>query len=176
LEAAPVVQAFAVVAVNNGNTGNDDWNNNPRRADIFRAGDMQFPTEHGILDYRTDGPGGVLAPSRVRVLATEASAVATTFSALVRPSGDLQGVSPFNAFTLELGADVRNANLPLRSATALVAFFDVQTRTATDPLAGVGVCAQPPASLPTPAAVCDPSQNSESAATSGVGCLPEGPQ
>lgn len=147
LEAAPVVQAFAVVAINNGSSGNDDWNNNVRRADIFRSAEMQFPTESGLRGYRTDGPGGVLTPTRVRVLATDHTSVATTFNALVRTAGgDLQGVSPFNSFTLDLGADVTNVNLPLKSATAMVVIFDAQTRTTSGPLAGIGVCAQPLAS------------------------------
>jgi hypothetical protein len=143
-EAAPVVQAFALVAVNSGSSSNDDWNNNPRRADIFRAGDMLFPTESGILGYRTDGAGAILAPSRVRVLATDATSVATIFNTHVRQGGgDLQGVSPFNSFTVDLGTDVTNA-APLSSATAIVAFFDVQTRTATGPLTSIGTCSQPP--------------------------------
>ncbi|MEO7731144.1 MAG: hypothetical protein ABIY55_09250, partial [Kofleriaceae bacterium] len=142
-EAAPVIQTFAVVTVNSGGSGNDNWNTNPRRADISRAADMLFPTENGILGFRTDGVTGVLAPSRVRVLASADSGVGATFDEFVRrPGSDLHGVSPFGSFTVDLG-DAVTTSAPLSASTALVAYFDLQTRTATGPLAGLGVCAQP---------------------------------
>jgi len=141
-EAAPVVQSFALVTINNGGSNNDNWNTNPRRADIARAADMLFPTETGILDYRTDGVFGVLAPSRVRVLATTDAAVGTKFDEFVRRGGgDLHGVSPFGSFKVDLGPEVTTAS-PLTLSTAIVVYFDLQTRTATGPLAGVGTCTQ----------------------------------
>lgn len=152
LEAAPVVQSFAVIAVNSGSSSNEDWNRNPRRADIFRGADMLFPAEAGVLDYRTDGPGALLAPSRVRILASDETGVGDVFTTSVRqPGGDLQGVSPFNSFTIDLGPAVTDATLPLKSATAMVVYFDLQTRSATGALSGVGTCSQPPAgSTPPP--------------------------
>jgi hypothetical protein len=149
-EAAPVVQAFAVVAVNNGHSGNFDWNTNPRRADISRAAEMVFPTEDGLLVYRTD-PSIALTPSRVRVLASEPQEVTTTFDTFVRSSGDRHGVSPFSSFAVELGAFATDNAFPIADATAMVAFFDVQARTATSRLVGFGDCADlgaPPESPP----------------------------
>jgi hypothetical protein len=139
-EAAPVVEGFAAIAVSRSD-GNDDWNNNARRADIARSPDMQFPTENGIVDYRTDGDFGILAPSRVRVLAGESADVANKFAQYVRNVGDLHGVSPFNTFSLTLGPAVSDRTSPLATASEIVVFFDVQTRTATAALAGLGVCA-----------------------------------
>jgi len=115
-------------------------NDNPRRADIFRGSEMKFPTESGVLGYRTDGVGGILAPSRVRVLAVVDNEVGTKFGTYVRSAGgDLQGVSPFNPFTITLGDAVSSAE-PLQRALAVVAYFDVQTRTASSALTTVGAC------------------------------------
>jgi hypothetical protein len=146
-EAAPVAQSFALLTMNNGSSGNDSWNTNPRRADISRGPDMVFPTEAGVLGFRTDGVTGVLAPSRVRVLASTISNVGSTFDDFVRrPGSDLQGVSPFGSFTVDLGPEVNTA-APLTGSTAMIAYFDLQARTATGPLVGVAACSQ---SLSTP--------------------------
>jgi hypothetical protein len=126
--------------VNEGLSDNDDWNNNPRRGDVLRASEMEFPTESGILNFRTEGLGAILAPSRLRVLAAADSEVATKFDTYIRKGGgDLQGVSPFNTFTVALGDAVTTA-APLKRATAVVVYFDVQTRTAHDALTDIGAC------------------------------------
>jgi hypothetical protein len=148
-EAAPVVQAFAIIAVNGGISANDDWNTNPRRADIFRNADVKFPTEEGVLGYHLQG---ALAPARVRVLASAATDVASSFGTFVRPGGEFQGVSAFNSFAIELGAVVTDSAFPLSSAKAIVVYFDALTRTAAGPLAGLGVCTQPVGPLTSPPA------------------------
>ena len=140
-EAAPVVQTFAVFGANGGDSGNATWNSNPRRADIFRGGDVSFPTEEGILGYRMDGPSASLAPSRVRVLAERASAAFATFDTFVRhDNNELQGVSPFSSFAVELGDYATSSAFPISKSSSIIVIFDLQTRTATAPLAGLGVC------------------------------------
>jgi len=132
-----VVQTFAVVAVSS-SSGNDDWNNNPRRADILRNADVKFPTEEGLLGYQMRGP---LAPARVRILASDANQVAHDFQEFVRVSNEFQGVSAFDSFTVDLGDFATDRSFPPGNASAVVVYFDALTRTSSGPLNGVGVCA-----------------------------------
>jgi hypothetical protein len=141
-EAAPVVQTFAVFAVNPGDPGNAAWNTNPRRADVVHGADVKFPTEKGILSYRMEGASSVLAPTRVRVLAERASVAFSTFETFVRhDSTEQQGVSPFNSFAVDLGDVVTNPSFPIAKSTAIIVIFDLQARTALGPLTGLGICA-----------------------------------
>jgi hypothetical protein len=147
-EASPIVQTFAIFSANDGNSGNQDWNNNPHRGDIFRSQDVLFSTEGGVLGYRTEGP---IAPSRVRVLAGRAANAWTVFDTFVRNGNELHGVSAFGSFAVELGDDVANPTGPLGSASAIIVTLDLLTRTAAGPLDGVAVCTQPgaaPAAAP----------------------------
>jgi hypothetical protein len=146
-EAAPVVHTFALVAGNNGDSGNDDWNANPRRADIFRSTDGVFPTEDALLDYRMEGP---LAPSRVRLLASEHRNVWRTFDQFERPANNLQGVTPFGSFAVDLGDYATDASFPIAGSDTIYVVFDLQTRTSADPLASIGICTQPPGPIGAP--------------------------
>jgi hypothetical protein len=139
-EASPIVQGLAIVAVNGGSSDNDDWNNGGFRGDVSRSPEMQFPTENGVLNFRTDGEGGILAPSRLRILAAADNEVGARFDTYIRKGGgDLQGVSPFNTFTVAIG-DAVTTSVPLKQATAIVVYFDVQTRTASNTLTDIGTC------------------------------------
>jgi hypothetical protein len=139
-EVAPVVHTFAVFAGNNGDNGNEDWNANPHRADIFRSAEGAFPTETELLDYRMEGP---LAPSRVRVLAGEPQNVWHTFDLFERPASNLQGVTPFGSFAVELGDYATDRGFPIAGSDIIYVVLELQTRTSTSLLASVGVCAQP---------------------------------
>jgi hypothetical protein len=159
-EASPIVQTFAIFSANDGNSGNQDWNNNPHRGDIFRTQDALFPTERGVLGYRMEGP---IAPSRVRVLAGRAANAWTVFDTFVRNGNELHGVSAFGSFAVELGDDVANPTGPLGSASAIIVTADLLTRTAAGPLEGVAACTQPGA-----ATAAAPPSDSRDLAPSGT--------
>jgi hypothetical protein len=137
-EAAPVVHSLAVFAANSGSTTNAAWNATPRTFDIFRAADVSFPAETGILGYRTGDPRGAQTSSRVRSLAGVGTDAWTTFSTFALSDHGSEGTSPFSSFALEFGTAV--ASPPLSLAHTMVVIFEVDTRAALSPLSGIEIC------------------------------------
>lgn len=139
-EAAPIVKAAAIYAVNGNPSLNLPWNSNPRRFDFFRLSDASFPVESGMLNYRIGGQLEMQPGSRMRSISGSASTAWSTFHTYSRSDRDFDGTTPFGTFALDLGTYATNAAYPLAQATAFVVVFEVETRAAIGPLSGVAAC------------------------------------
>jgi hypothetical protein len=137
-DAAPVVHALAVFAANSGSSTNAAWNATPRNFDIFRGADVRFPAETGILGYRTGDPRGAHTSSSVRSLAGVGTEAWTTFATFALSDHGSEGTSPFSSFALEFGTAA--ASPPLSLTHTMVVIFEVDTRAALSPLAGIEIC------------------------------------
>jgi hypothetical protein len=135
-EAAPVIRSMAIYALNSGSSSNTAWNANPHRRSVKPTADVAFPIEEGQLGFRVDNPQ--LAGFGVRVIAGIESAVWSTFSTFAAADHDAEGLSLFGSFTADLGNYVEAA--PITTAKAVVLVFDVETRGALGPLAGLAAC------------------------------------
>lgn len=142
-EAAPVVKAAAFYAANPSSPVNPSWNSNPQRFDVFRIPEVQFPIEDGNVSYRIGGPLGVQLAARMRSLAGNNTAAWSTFAAnYPAPTDSAPSLTPFGTFALELGAGHNGDAKPFKTAHTIVAIFEVETRAALGPLAGVSRCSQ----------------------------------
>ncbi len=139
-EAAPIVRAMAFFAANQGHSGNDNWNRVPRRRFVKPSQDVMFTTEQGVFGYRVERPTGI----GVRVLAGRAEDVWTAFQDHALADRDVDGRSPFGTFSVDLGSYATDHRGPVGDADAIIVVFDVETRAALGPLAGVRACVAAP--------------------------------
>jgi hypothetical protein len=137
-EATPVVRSMAIYAINNGDSGDTDWNASPlRRRQAQIKSQMTFAHEVGGRSYRIETPGWQKFSMRI-LTGTEGSALST----YAQYRGDetvADGLSPFNSYTVNFGAYLDEVS-PLTAANAVLVLFDVEARGATDDLAWIEAC------------------------------------
>lgn len=139
-EVAPIVRAQAFYAANTGFTGNAAWNNSPYRFDSFRHEDITFPTEAGPVNHRIGAELAPLTNGRMRSIAGTATNAWSTFATYALASHDFEGATPFGSFALELGAFATSEAAPFATAHTIAVIFQLDTRGATGPLAGLTAC------------------------------------